>query len=35
VKEAKIALAGAPADGSKDFVEAQIRRLEAKQDINT
>jgi tetratricopeptide (TPR) repeat protein len=35
LKEAKIALAGAPADGSKDFVEGQIRRLEAKQDINT
>ena len=35
LKEAKIALAGAPADGTKDFVEGQIRRLEAKQDINT
>jgi len=34
LKEAKIALAGAPADGTKDFVEGQIRRLEAKQDIN-
>jgi len=35
LKEAKIALAGAPADGTKDFVEGQIRKLEAKQDINT
>jgi tetratricopeptide (TPR) repeat protein len=35
LKEAKIALAGAPADGTKDFVEGQIRRLEAKQDINS
>jgi len=35
LKEAKLALAGAPADGTKDFVEGQIRRLEAKQDINT
>ena len=34
LKEAKIALAGAPADGTKDFVEGQIRKLEAKQDIN-
>lgn len=34
LKEAKIALAGAPADGTKDFVEGQIRKLETKQDIN-
>ena len=35
VKEAKIAAAGAPGDGTKDFIEAQIRRLESKQDINS
>ncbi|HEY2109814.1 MAG TPA: hypothetical protein VGH17_07925, partial [Candidatus Acidoferrales bacterium] len=34
LKEAKLALVGAPADGTKDFVEGQIRKLEAKQDIN-
>jgi len=35
LKEAKVALEGAPADGTKDFIEGQIRRLEAKQDINS
>jgi tetratricopeptide (TPR) repeat protein len=34
LKEAKLALVAAPADGTKDFVEGQIRKLEAKQDIN-
>ncbi len=33
VKEAKLALDGAPADGTKPFLEAQIKRLEAKEDI--
>jgi tetratricopeptide (TPR) repeat protein len=35
LKEAKTALAGAPPDGTKDFIEGQIRRLESKQDINS
>jgi tetratricopeptide (TPR) repeat protein len=35
LKEAKTALAGAPGDGTKDFLEGQIRRLESKQDINS
>jgi hypothetical protein len=34
MKEANLALAGAPDDGSKQFVQAQIKRLEAKEDIN-
>ncbi len=33
LKEARIALEGAPADGTKGFLEAQIKRLEAKEDI--
>ena len=33
VKEAKLALEGAPGDGTKPFLETQIKRLEAKEDI--
>ena len=34
MKEAKSPLVGAPDDGTKPFLEAQIKRLEAKEDIN-
>jgi tetratricopeptide (TPR) repeat protein len=34
IKEAKAAMVGAPGNGAKPFLEDQIKKLEAKQDIN-
>jgi tetratricopeptide (TPR) repeat protein len=34
IKEAKAAMVGAPDDGTKPFLEGQIKKLEAKEDIN-
>ncbi|HTP43318.1 MAG TPA: DUF2911 domain-containing protein [Candidatus Acidoferrum sp.] len=34
VKETKAAMVGAPDDGTKPFLEAQVKKLESKQDIN-
>jgi tetratricopeptide (TPR) repeat protein len=34
IKETKAAMVGAPEDGTKPFLEAQVKKLESKQDIN-
>src|SRR5262249_43235364 len=34
IKETKAAMVGAPDDGTKPFLEAQVKKLESKQDIN-
>jgi tetratricopeptide (TPR) repeat protein len=34
IKETKAAMIGAPDDGTKPFLEAQVKKLESKQDIN-
>jgi tetratricopeptide (TPR) repeat protein len=34
LQETKAAMVGAPDDGTKPFLDAQIKRLESKQDIN-
>jgi tetratricopeptide (TPR) repeat protein len=34
LKETKAAMVGAPDDGTKPFLDAQIKKLESKQDIN-